>query len=342
VALVGPWGIGKTSLIRRFVHMVREFDPPVLPVAVTVTPAVASPEQFAAELLRRIREEIDGTQEAARWPERLVSELRQWEPSVGWGPVRAHRRARSTEYGPDLYRELRRLWHEYLNNRVPGIVFFLDDANALLSRDPDSLMSLRGLFQDLQGAGARYPLVITGPDDMFITARDASEPVTRFFDRMVVGSFDLDDARDAIEGPMRAVDLPCSLTEASIGAVWARTEGHAFFLAFAMRNIVREAMRAGLTVVDEEFIQHCWPAVADHLARERFEADWMSASPAEQRLLATLAGEPQGPISHSVGRAGFVALGRMVTKGLIVRNRRGDYHLYHPLFQDFVRRQPKE
>lgn len=85
VALVGPWGIGKTSLLRRFVRLVRQFDPPVLPVSLTVTPAVAASGRFASELLKRVKEEIEAARSMPRWSERLAEEIGKWEPTIGWG-----------------------------------------------------------------------------------------------------------------------------------------------------------------------------------------------------------------------------------------------------------------
>ncbi len=338
VALVGPWGIGKTSLLRRFVRIVREFESPVLPVALTVTPSVAA--KLASEMLKRVKDEIDAVQATPRWPQRLVEELGKWEPTIGWGPVQATRRPRPTDPDPDLYRELRRLWQGYLNGRVPGLVFFLDDANALLSKDPEALMSLRGVFQDLQGDGARYPLVITGPEGMLTTARDASEPVTRFFERIPVRPFTLSDATDAIRDPMRAVGLPMEVTDAAaIEDIWEKTGGHGFFIAFAMRDIVREAMIRHVAEIDRDFVENLWPSIAEHLAKERFESDWAAASPAEQKILRTIADDPDGPLSRKIGKSGYALLGRMTVKGLVMRTKRGDYSLYHPLFQAFVREQ---
>lgn len=80
------------------------------------------------------------------------------------------------------------------------------------------------------------------------------------------------------------------------------------------------------------------------MAKERFESDWAAATPSEQKILRTIADEPEGPLSRNIGKSGYALLGRMTAKGLVVRTKRGDYRLYHPLFQAFVRDQevPRE
>ncbi len=207
VALLGPWGIGKTSLLRRFAQMTAEFDPPALVVTLTLTSSTGGPEEMGGRLLVYAHEEIRGQ---TRWPDRLRAELERWQPSGTVGALRASRQGdqRAAAGHPDLYLELLRLWREHLHNRVAGMVLLLDDAHLLLTRDPGALLSLRAVFQDLQGAGARYPLVITGPEGLFEAVRDVSEPVTRFFERMALGPFSLTDTAEAIRAALRAAATP--------------------------------------------------------------------------------------------------------------------------------------
>lgn len=83
LALVGPWGIGKTSLLRRFAWMAQVNDSPVGVVTMTATTATYGFDGFARSLLWRIHRDLSAQ---PRLSERLQFALRQWEPQIRLGP----------------------------------------------------------------------------------------------------------------------------------------------------------------------------------------------------------------------------------------------------------------
>ena len=109
LALVGPWGIGKTSLLRRFAWMAQVNDSPVGVVTMTATTATYGFDGFARSLLWRIHRDLSAQ---PRLSERLQFALRQWEPQIRLGPVSVSRRLpkeTAMESGIDLlYAELGR------------------------------------------------------------------------------------------------------------------------------------------------------------------------------------------------------------------------------------------
>ncbi|MDA8334114.1 MAG: hypothetical protein M0Z41_03820 [Peptococcaceae bacterium] len=202
IAVLGQWGIGKTSLLRRFTALARAVDSPVGIVNLSATSAFLSFNEFALVLLHRIREDLRGH---TGWSGRLRDEIVRWEPTVSVGPVPGTRRNDSPGFGVEiLYAELRRLWEGHLKGNLAAVIFFLDDAQNVTKVDANILLTLRAVFQDLQGLGAVFPLVVTGPEDMFESTRDLAEPVTRFFERLPLGPFSREDTREAVTVPLTA------------------------------------------------------------------------------------------------------------------------------------------
>lgn len=182
LALLGSWGIGKTSLLRKFASLTDDADPPALSVIVTVKSGMKGLDGLAADLLSRIQAALVGHLD---WPDALRREFSRWEPTLRAGPLSAVRRSQDPTVtgGSLLFREL---------------TILLDDAHQLLAHDESVLMALHAVFRDLQGTRARYPLIIAGPETLFEAVHDLSEPVTCFFDRMALSPFSLEATAEAV------------------------------------------------------------------------------------------------------------------------------------------------
>lgn len=302
----------------------------------TATTASRGFDGFARSLLLRIRQDLS-TQ--PRLNERVQRELGQWESQVRLGPVSITRRRSDvgqSEAGIDaLYTELSRLWTHYVSGQLVAVLIFIDDANNLLATDPHALLSLRALFQDLQGHKMVYPLVISGPENMFEATRDASEPVTRFFERLPIGPFTRQDTEEAVVEPLKAVHYPIIVESSAIDMLYARTLGHPYFVAFAMRELIDTAALQNTTVLDDRVVTQAWSTVAERLGEEKFAAEWNQATEAERDVLQSIARAE--PISRAK-RSGATLATRLVAKGLVLKQSRGQYTLYHPLFQEYVLR----
>lgn len=332
IALLGPWGIGKTSLLRRFMRIAekeRIEGKPVLIVSLSATSAYASFEEFVRVLMRRIADALPKS--------KLEQELERWElQSVKMGMLSVKRKGEPPIEGAVemLYRGMLGLWEE-AEKRYAGVAVFMDDVQNLLEIHPKALLALRTLFQDLQGDGARYPLVVTGTETLFGAVREIAEPVTRFFERMPVLPFSCEDTREAIHHPLEAVGSPLAVEEGLAEKVYEKTLGHPYFISFVMRDLVDAAYREGTALTERLLLAH-WKSIIAHLEMEKFEEEWRSCPPAERKVLAALARRPGAPVTQTLGKQRAL-LSRLVDKGLVRRKERGAYELYHPLFAEFVR-----
>ena len=122
VALLGPWGIGKTSLLRRFAAITTDFERPAAPIYLTVTSGLDGLDGFIFLLLEHVKEMLLSRRD---WPTKIRQELSRWEISLQMGPVRlSHRSNRSNESVHTgvslLYKGLYRLWESILQKFLPA------------------------------------------------------------------------------------------------------------------------------------------------------------------------------------------------------------------------------
>ena len=287
VALLGPWGIGKTSLLRRFTQLAQSHQPALGVVTLSVTSAVGGIEGFCESLLRRIHSDLSVQAGLAG---RIQDEVRRWQPRLAVGPAAAVRTVVNEGFALDrLYAELGRLWTRLAHQDMAGVLIFLDDVEHLLVRDASALLALRSVFQDLQGRGAVFALIITGPETLLEVGRDVSEPVTRFFDRLPLGAFSLADTAEAIREPLRVNGAPLGVSDDAVAAVWSKTHGHPYFVAFTMRELTDRAYEGNVRQLDDRWITAHWPAVAQRLSADRFASEWQACTAAERRVLRRLA-----------------------------------------------------
>lgn len=334
VALLGPWGIGKTSLLRRFNRIAAEAKVEgrtILTATLSATSAYASFDEFARAFMRRL---VDVAPKS-----KMAQELERWELQslrIGAALVRRNEEPPVEAAVEFLYRGLLALWRENLEKRYAGLVIFIDDIQNLLDVHPRALLALRTLFQDLQGAGARYPLVVTGTETLFGAVRELAEPVTRFFERMPVLPFTFEDTAEAIRHPLAAVGSELAVDDEFVRLVYEKTQGHPYFVSFVMRDLVDAAYREGNVSLNPELFRRHWKTVIGHLEMEKFEEEWRACSPTERKVLSILVQKPDAPVTQTFGKQRGL-LNRLIEKGLVRRRGRGNYEVYHPLFAEFIR-----
>ncbi|HUW64685.1 MAG TPA: ATP-binding protein [Spirochaetia bacterium] len=310
-AILGPWGIGKSSLVRRLREMAPESPVPTGAVFVSCTTGFGSLLGFARALVANVRNEILSL---CGWSESVRTELERWSVQIAV-PGISMKRERRDEAGDSanaaeyLHSSLRRYWEKILAPAEKSLVLILDDANLLQDIDSQALMILRAVFQDLQMYRTRYGLVITGLPALFGKVRETAEPVTRFFEHIPLGAFDLEDTADAVRQPLGEAGAPFQVADDAVA--WVNKQG--------------------LPVIDTAVCCKCWPRIAGHLETDKFNAEWVSATPAEQEVLLAFA---HGKERQGNKRALF---SRLMQKNLLMRTSRGQYELYHPLFAAFLR-----
>lgn len=333
-AILGPWGIGKSSLVRQLKYLIADsITEPVAMTFFSCTTGFGPLTGFCSAIVNALRQEA---LRLSRWDQSLEQELSQWSweihlPGVTASRTRGTDAQSSVSAAAFLRSSLLRLWERAFRAHGYAVVIALDDVNLLQAIDPQALMLLRAVFQDLQMYQARYALVVTGPPDLFSEIRDIAEPVTRFFEHLTLSAFAEADVADAVREPIAAVGVPLTVEDDAIRWLWERTQGHPYFVTYVMHYVFQAAIDAAWSTVRRDHFQQLWPALLARLGRGQFRGDWDSATPAEQNVLRAIAQNRLDQINR-----GLVT--RLVRKGLVTKIDRGQYALYHPMFSEYVQR----
>lgn len=132
VAVLGPWGIGKSSLVRKLHRIATQAEPPVGAVFLSCTAGVGSMSGFARSLIGAVREEILSL---GGWSRSVREKLDRLSVEVHL-PLLKVRPERVGENdvlnAADFVRSsLRRFWEQMLGPKGMPLLIILDDAHLL-------------------------------------------------------------------------------------------------------------------------------------------------------------------------------------------------------------------
>lgn len=340
ITILGNWGIGKTSTLLKFqdiIHKDLNDSVNIFSVMFSLKPSVCeSADVFNSFLLDAISKQYSISIPLKDRIEAVIKEeakiWEQWKlESISLSPE-LRRKSRKL----DLVDALTKLWSKLENKGLDLVVIMIDDIHYMLTEGwSGSLYDLRTDIQALATEGTKYLFIITGPKFIYPSMHEMAEPFTRLFERFELNNFDLAGTSEAITKPIRIAGIHLEIPEDVIEQIHNITDGHPFFIAGMMRDILRIHDKETLTLSDFEQIK---PGLIEHLGRTKFEDDYNKATDAEKQILlncAQLKNKIFSPLeikSKSLSKL----LERLANKELLVKLERGKYSLYHPLFKEYL------
>lgn len=337
IAVVGEWGVGKTSLLKKIEYIAlnsKKFK--IFTAFIEVTPETSI--NFNT-LIARVRDEIErsfkviNTSLLLKLKKKLIPEWRLKTIEYGIGVEFKERKASAVTIFEDSLREL---WAALKSCGIDKVLLIFDDLHYIAEKSPDVLYDLRGIFQKLAMDDYNFSLAIGGKEALFFKAKELAEPFTRFFDRFKLDAFNLDSTKQAILKPIKLSNVNMSMDEDVIKKIYTLTEGHPYFIHFIMQDLVNTSKRK----IDLDFFNKNFKTLSEHLAKDKFDLDFASASDTEKEVLIKIANIKSEEVElKTIKHIPDVRkyLERLVDKNLIIKTDRGLYKIYHSLFKDYLK-----
>jgi len=332
-AILGDWGIGKSSLLLKFAALSSQPSFAMLPVFISASGDVGDYLRLAEKLLDKF---TDALLAVPTMQALLRVELRNWRlKRVNLGGFALERESPSLflSSGSSLLRhKLKEAWDHFLPQaRLNGAIFFLDDLQNITSISKSDLaLTIRDQFQSLGIESMNYSVCFSAKPDYFAETKGLADPAVRFYTKFYLERFTLDETLDY----SRSV-FDRSLDSSATVAAWLheKTMGHPFFLAFVCKYLTTTAGH-----IQPDKLEPIWPAIFDQLGREKFRSDVSQLSAREFEFVRRFANLSENELAtqHYTGKFRREYFARLVEKGLLIRAGRGRYKLYHPLFREFL------
>lgn len=326
-AVLGNWGIGKSSLLFKFADCCAQMEPRMLSVHFSVSQDIGDYLRFAESLCDKLGDALAASDSMTS---RLRAEARNWKfKQVKAGPIIVEREGpqRFLTSGSALLRHaLAEASRQFIRPaRLAGAVFFLDDLQNLSLPSGDTALTIRDQFQALAVEGMNFSVCFSAKPDYFSGISSFAEPAVRFYSKIALAPFTFEETTEYTKAVFGGdIDV-----QALAHWLYEKTQGHPYFLAF----ISRELLARGSTSPAQ-----AWREISARLEREKFESDLAQLSEKDIGLLRTLAASREYEFSPTpfVKQFQYEYFRRLTERGLLIRSARGRYKLYHPLFRAFL------
>lgn len=339
VAILGDWGVGKTSMLRKFEEIaLREFKSRKVVSAIVELIPTSCNSFFL--FMKKVVDDIERSF-AVKAPimVKLRERIREWRvKSIGVGTaLELERKIRERSEVTVFEDALIHFWKAVESLGIDTVILMLDDLHYLAEGYPQGLYDLRGIFQGLPRHGCNFMLCMSGSRDLFAEVRELAEPFARFFNvKHTLDNFSPEETRNAILTPIERAGLNITVEERVVQKIYDLTVGHPFFIHFLMRELVTIREKGKISI---GFFDNHYPIVERIMAREKFAGDFSIASDKEKEILLAVAAIKSDTFTPSQLKIKNVRprFNGMVRKNLIVKVGRGEYGLYHPLFKEYLR-----
>ena len=319
LAVIGGWGIGKTSLLTQIEQISKEEN-------CLIVSSIAYPEDmqsFVTTLMRRVDSEIK-TEVWLKKPE-------EFEFALSFLKIKF---ASSGEAQHSLQEFLFKVWSKVKQKRS-SIIITIDDLD-LIENFKGTMLLIRNTAMELNKRGCKIMFIISGAPVLFEKMYKAHAPLIRFFEPVVLNRLDSQNSIDAIKIPLERIKMSYDIK--TIKKIAHLSDGHPYYLQEIANHVFQEASKD----FDEWAFKKGFIRAFSDLSRDIFERTFEGASRNEKRVLLILARNhplgfkaitaksklPQGSVA--------TALNRLKQKEMLLHYRK-QYSIEDKLFAEFIK-----
>lgn len=334
-AILGEWGIGKSSLLLKLNDILQKDYREILTLVFPVSKDLVDYSIFAQALLDRFHSEIVSTSKISN---RIRVELKRWHlEKIGFSGISLERKHPSyfLSSGSALLRHnLEEIWRKFLAPaKIKAVVFFLDDLHNITRDKSQIALILRDLFQSLVVSGFNYSICFSAHSGYFGAIRELAEPATRFYQKIYLKEFSINETKELFKKVRETSNI--TVETSVVEQIHRLSLGHPYFLCFIINSLMT-MIREG--VIDSLGFKQLWPAIFDRMGESKFSEDFSHITNGERKFLLSIAGEEVNELSPTdVKKHPRVYFSRLTEKNLLRRIDRGKYKLYHPLFKEYLK-----
>ncbi len=333
VAVLGEWGIGKTSLLRMFKHIAEqkgcigtiielgEATDSFLTLFEIITRNLARDSQTKRGLSAKAKEFLSGI-----------------SLSTSYGPIgldfskRREMPQNTIKFREDLIKIYREV-------KCPFLIM-VDNAEQLLNIK-GSVFELRNIFQMLQSMDeVKCMLILAGRETLFSDMRSVAEPAVRFFWGIELKPFTLEETREAIEKPLISSEI--KFDEECIRRIHEISQGHPYFVQVFAYNLYTFRKGNEITLSD---LNSNFNLILNFLGRRLFDSLLGIITPKERAIVLAFTKFKHDVVTNT--ELARVAEVKSINQYLIrlsemqfpivIRLERGRYRLFHPLFREYLK-----
>jgi hypothetical protein len=341
-AILGDWGMGKTSLLYEFEHIVlEELDESIRCVSFyfPLSPNICKTwEKFSASLLFSMSTSLQPNKGLKK---KFNEEAKKWAVELDLPLVKLKRNGEQDVVSYiELTEALEKIWKDHLAPKGINIAFILiDDFHLFPATEEDiPFLNLRMTLEDLVKRRCNYSLVISSNSTLFSSAVEVGDPINRFFSshKYDLKNFSLEETKEAVKKRLLPDKEKSKFDDKVIETVYNLTGGHPFITMLTFYELFA---RANVEIISMDFFASHWPEIKKDIWSSQFMQVYKDVSFKEKKLLvriakAELISNPVSVSDFGKDRTFFPSLER---RKLIVRTSRGKYKIFNPLFADFLR-----